>query len=79
MEFVQLKLTIDVELGTMTKEQYKEFAHFFKHHFLNSKQLDNSYIIDKLDLDKRPFFVTEFKEPKSNDKLINLAEIKIIC
>ena len=80
MDFVDLKVNINVDFGTMTREQANEFISFFMDHLLNSKQVTNEDIFNKLDLDKRPFYVTTISQPKKeNDNLIQNAEINFVC
>lgn len=79
MEFIDVKVTIDVDFGTMTIEQYQEFISVFEDHFLNRKQVSNKDIFEKLDLDKRPFFVTSLKNIEKKGRLIQNAEINFKC
>lgn len=81
MEFVQVKVSIDVDFGTMTKDQYKEFLKEFEEDFLNRKQISNQKIMDALDLDKRPFFVSRIEEPRADEPedAIEHATIEFVC
>jgi len=82
MEFIDLKLTIEVSFATMTREQYLQFSEFFKREFGQEKPIDNQKLIDYLALDKRPFRVASIENPILKGDLednIKNAEIEIIC
>ena len=80
MNFVDLKLTINVDFGIMTEDQYKEFVAFFSKRFGAEEIINNKALIECLDLDARPFAVTRIKSPIFNgNKEISLAEIDTIC
>lgn len=80
MEFVDVKVTIDVSFGIMTEGQYNEFVEFFKRSFNQNKQIENNQIIDFLALDKRPFFVSEISGAlNDDDHEIKIAKIELKC
>lgn len=80
MNFVDLKLTINVDFGTMAEDQYKEFVSFFSKHFGTEEKINNKELIEYLDLDARPFAISSIKSPIFNgNKEISYAEIDIIC
>ena len=80
MNFVDLKLTINVDFGTMTEDQYKEFVEFFSKRFGTEEKINNKELIEYLDLDARPFAVASIKSPIFNGKeLVSYAEIDILC
>jgi hypothetical protein len=82
MDFVDVKLTIDVQFSTMTMEQYNEFVEFFQNYFTDPNPINNKKVIDYLSLDKRPMHVARISAPKWNendDSHILNSEIDIIC
>lgn len=79
MEFVDLKLTINVSFATMTMDQYKRLESFFSR-MPDDSPINNEELIKFLALDKRPLAVTSIQKPKINpNELISNAEINLIC
>lgn len=79
MKFVDVKVTINVDFGTMTLDQYKEFSKNFEKHIYARTQVPTSEIMESLDLDKRPFYVTSLTNVETTDALIDNAEINFVC
>lgn len=78
MQLIDLKFSIEVSFSSMTKEQYKEFVRFFEEKILETKPIEAKEVISRLDLDKRPFFVSSISSPRLSDELISNAEVTLI-
>lgn len=79
MEFVDLKLTINVSFATMTMDQYKRLESFFNR-MPDDSPINNEELIKFLSLDKRPLAVTSIQRPTNiPNELISNAEINLIC
>lgn len=77
-EFINLKVTISLDLNALSKEEYNQFSNFFALTDSNIP-LDNKEVIELLALDKRPFFVSEKQISTRSDELIRTANIDLIC
>lgn len=79
MDFVDLKVTINVTFAPMTIQQYNQLESFFNR-MPDDSPVSNEELIKFLSLDKRPLAVTSIQRPKPDpNELVSNAEINLIC
>lgn len=78
IEFINVKVTISLDLDGVSKEQYQQISNFFALTDSNIP-LDNKEVIELLALDKRPFFVSAKEISPRSDEPIRTAKIDLIC